>query len=333
MAEKCRALLPHYLSNAHASNTKSTYSSGWNSYLRFSEKLGQQPEPVTEDKLLLYLVAAHDSGTLTGKSLKGYVNAIVSHHKMSGLADPRQSALTKLLLNGCKRLDMQAGRIDNRADGLTQHQLNTLFRSLDPKRFEEARYGFFLSITVGGSTRAHEVILCPKTGVRLRWENLVVTRDHTGKPRRVDLGQPLGSKSRQFDRDTVVPLPITDAPSCVYTWMRHYRQHLPASLKTPGTPVFVRLDRPGLYLYRHALGDAKKYAARAGLGHLRLTTHSGRITVHNLAVRQRLSLDQQMSIGRWRGIKSLLRYNRPDLQLTSELVSSAVRGLPAYPAT
>jgi len=325
LAKRVQNLLPHYLKKAHAANTKSTYSSGWNSYVKFCKQLGQEPTPVTEEKLLNYVVAAHQSGTLQAASLRNYVNAIVLEHKLQGHMDPRTSALPRPLLNGCKRIDKEAGRIERRADKMTTSELDALFDSLDPLNFREARYGFYLSLTLAGSARAHEVVLARHTGVRLRWENVTVVRKLAGVVR-LDISQPLGSKTRQFDSTTVVSMPRTGLKSCVYKWMRAYRTHLPAQHRLGSSPVFVCLDRPGLYTYRHALDDSKHYSARAGLGHLRITTHSGRVSIQNLAVAGGMTLEEQLRISRWTTAQSALRYVRPDRQATSALVATALTG-------
>ena len=138
MAERVQNLLLLYPKKAHAANTKSTYSSGWNSYVKFCKQLDQDPAPVTEKKLLDYVVAAHQSGTLKAASLRNYVNAIVLEHKLHGQMDPRTSALPRLILNGCKRIDKEAGRKEIRADKLTPGELDTLFDSLSPSNFKEA---------------------------------------------------------------------------------------------------------------------------------------------------------------------------------------------------
>jgi len=325
LAERVQHLLPLYLKKAHAANTKSTYSSGWNSYVKFCKQLDQDPTPVTEKKLLDYVVAAHQSGTLKAASLRNYVNAIVLEHKLQGHMDPRTSALPRLLLNGCKRIDKEAGRKELRADKLTPDELDALFDSLNPSDFKEARYGFYLAFTLAGSARAHEVVFARHTGIRLRWQNLTVVRKLAGVVR-LDISQPLGSKTRQFDSTTVLSMPRTGLKSCVYKWMRAYRAHLPAQHRLGSSPVFVCLDRPGLYTYRHALDDSKRYSARAGLGHLRITTHSGRVSIQNLAVAGGMTLEEQLRISRWTSAQSALRYCRPDRQATSALVATALTG-------
>jgi hypothetical protein len=121
-------------------------------------------------------------------------------------------------------------------------------------------------------------------------------------------------------------MPRTGRKSCVYFWMRAYRAHLPAHYRLGSIPVFVCLDRPGLYLYRHALDDSKRYSARAGLGHLRITTHSGRVSIHNLATAGGLTLDEQLRISRWRAVQSAQRYRRPEHKMTADLVATALKG-------
>jgi len=110
IAELVTELVQSALANSRAASTLAAYESGWNSYTRVCRLFKMKALPITEAKLISYVVLAHDKLDLLSKTIRNYCIAIAFRHRLQRLDDPRKSGnLLKLGLDGCRRQDVNGG--------------------------------------------------------------------------------------------------------------------------------------------------------------------------------------------------------------------------------
>ena len=80
-------------------NTKRTYTSAQNRYIKFCESYNIVVMPTTEDNLLLYVAFLFDSG-LKGSSIKVYLSAVRSMHIYAGYPYPNEMLRVRLAIKG-----------------------------------------------------------------------------------------------------------------------------------------------------------------------------------------------------------------------------------------
>ena len=83
-------------------NTKRTYSSAQNRFLKFCENFNLVAMPVCEETLLLYVSYLFEAG-LVGSSIRVYLSAVRSLHIFAGLPYPENMYRVRLALKGAVR--------------------------------------------------------------------------------------------------------------------------------------------------------------------------------------------------------------------------------------
>jgi len=313
-------LIERRAAKAHSSNTHATYSSGWNSYLKYCNILHIDPTPITEHKVCQYIAKAHASKQLLATSIDNYVDAIAHEASKRGQPNPTLSGKVAQLIKGCYRIDFEEGVRPKKAEEVSSDEIDLVLARLDLDKFEDVRFGLYLASSSMGATRASEQVMGNRTGVKLKWKNVLVIHATSGEIERLDLVQDTGIKNGQLDYETTVPLPRTNLLSCVVTWMELYRGLLTKSEMQDNGPVFIARNPLRPYSYKNALSDIKNYFRLAGIDK-RVTTHTPRVSQSNRARKAGLSAPEIMDICRWRSYSSLLHYARKDPATTAKLVA------------
>ncbi len=281
---------------SRAESTLSSYSSGWNSYLKICESSGMKPYPVCQSKLVTYSALAHEKLGLLADTVRNYTAAIAFHHRIRGLQDPREDGnLLSLMLDGCKRTDQQRGYQKRLRFGVDGTMLVNLIASLDLTDFRQARFAAYMSVSYFGGFRSNELVLT-KSGLRCLWRDFKLPSAKSGLSYFI-LIQRI-SKMLQFGPAIDIPLPITGGKSCPLKMMTNYRSFFNPDLIHGDMPAFMNLDGSP-YTYKQALGDIRTYLERIGIESKRFGTHSFRIGMATEAGRVNVPDHIIQMLGRW----------------------------------
>ena len=293
---------------ARANRTNSTYRSGKASYEKACGRLNIKPWPATEAKLIIYAAYAHETMNLAPKSIRTYLSAICYEHRLSGWANPRgETGLLQLVLDGCKRIDAENGIFPELRQPIDGKALHNLIKSLNLRKFRDARFAAFASLAFYGAFRPCELIMS-ESDTSFLWSDITTVRHESGIEY-LQISQYI-SKTRQYGPLIRIAIGVQGGPTCPQRLMRNYASMLQ---RTDGaTPVFTSQNGITPYWYDEALQDMRYYLTQAGWSSTKnYSLHSFRIGMATEAGRSELPDSTIKMMGRWTS-DCFLRYIRAD---------------------
>ena len=296
-------LVQSALANSRAASTLAAYESGWNSYTRVCRLFKMKALPITEARLISYAVLTHDKLDLLSNTIRNYCIAIAC---LQGLDDPRKSGnLLNLVLDGCRRQDVNGGYEKRLRLGIDGEHLVTLIKSLDLTDFRAARFAAYAVTSYFGGFRANELVKA-KSGVRCRWSDFVF--DPPGSNGKYFFLTQRLSKALPFGPSISIAVLITRCVTCPFKVVHIYRSFFDPTQVRPNMPAFMNLNgKP--YTYKQALLDSRYFLGRIGLREEHFGTQSFRIGMASEAGRLDMEDSVIQLLGRWRS-DSFLLYKR-----------------------
>jgi hypothetical protein len=287
------------LSVSRAPASIKTYQSGWNSYLRLCDQFNMIAVPVTEAKLVAYSVLAHEQWGLLAQTVRNYIQAISFYHRVQGLDDPRgANNLLDLVLDGCRRTDVEKGYTKRVRKAITSDKLRRLLASLNWSDFRHARFGAYVCCSYFAGFRVNELVRTASQRDCL-WSYFDMTK--RGDDPQYFLLTQHTSKPMQFGPTIAIPLPITNDITCPYRAIHIYRSFFDENKVKGHMPAFMSLHGDP-YTYDQALVDVRYFFNCIGEDGDLFGTHSFRIGLVTEAGRLNVPEWMIQLLGRWKSM-------------------------------
>ena len=257
--------------------------------------------PATSDQVLKFAAVASLENKAYG-TVRTYMAAIGTKHKLNGWQDPTDNFLVQKLMQGLARDRKQA---DCRLP-ITMEKLEKLVAVLDhicASSYEAKLFKAAFTLAFFGFLRVSEIVgqgaTSPRCRVGLSTQDISFTSEMS-----VTIN---GSKTDQRNYGTVVPIkPLWDKLEvCPVNAMRRYMNVRPTGHNT----LFVHFDGKPLTKFQFQ-AVLKKAAVVLHWDATRFSSHSFRIGAATTAASNGVALSLIMRMGRWRS-QAVTAYIRP----------------------
>lgn len=263
--------------------------------------LGEQPYPVTAEKVAKYATWAHGVKGLKANTVAGYVRGASLHSMLRYGAHWRSEAGRRVyeaqrVLKGCARIDARERRHKPQEIPLTQDKLIRLLAVLRTDEYEDVLFGALASMMYYAGARAAETTTKRVDEVSLGAEDVELSPE-IGRITDVIIRQ-YTSKTRQEGPMIEIVLPRTDGSTCP---VRRVAAYLEVRPRTARGAAFFCWPSGRPYSYRRFLEMLRINLQRAGISNPeRYGTRSFRRGMATDAAELEVQPHQLKRLGRWK---------------------------------
>ena len=300
-AQILKRMLQQRLEAASARSTNQGHLVGRSSWMKGMLALGEQPYPVTAEKVAKYATWAHGVKGLKANTVAGYVRGASLHSMLRYGSHWRSEAGRRVyeaqrVLRGCARIDARERRGKPQEIPLTQPTLTKLLASLQAGDYEDILFGALASMMYYAGARAAEATSKHVDEINLEAQDVELA-PAVGRLTDVIVRQ-YTSKSRQAGPMIEIVLPRTNSSTCPVSRVAAYLRVRP---QTARKSAFFCWENGKPYSYRRFLETLRVNLRRAGIPNPeRYGTRSFRRGMATDAAELEVLPHQLKRLGRWK---------------------------------